>query len=72
MQKRLDRPSPAGYNRCKSNEAFTIDNLSNRDSVNGRDRNKKVKIVNYNRWLSIVISYYFLMESTAELLPNRI
>ena len=71
IQKCLDTLTPAGYNIDESNEAFTIGDLGNRDSATVRDGNKKVKIVNYNRWLSIVISYYFLIESPGELLPNR-
>ena len=52
IQKRLDTFTPAQYNIAERNEAFAIDDLGNRDSVNVRDGNKKVKIVNYNRWLS--------------------
>jgi len=35
-------------------EAFTIENLGNRDLVNVRDGNEKGEIGNRNRWLSLV------------------
>jgi hypothetical protein len=49
----LDRLSLAEYSVDDTNETFTIHVLGNRDSVNVRDGNKKVKIVNYIRWLSL-------------------
>ena len=52
MGKWLDTLTLAEYNIDERNEAFTIDDLGNRDSVNVRDGNKKVEIVNYNRCLS--------------------
>jgi hypothetical protein len=39
IQKWLDRFTPAEYNLHERNEAFTIDDLGNRDLVNGRDGN---------------------------------
>lgn len=39
IQKWLDTLTPAEYNINESNEAFTIDDLCNRDSVIGRDGN---------------------------------
>jgi hypothetical protein len=53
-KKRLDRLTLAEYSIDASNEAFTIDDLGNRDSVNVRDGNEKDKIGNYNWWLSLV------------------
>lgn len=55
MRKRLDRLTLAQYSIGDSNEAFTIDDLGNRDLVTVRDGNKKVEIVNYNRWLALGI-----------------
>jgi hypothetical protein len=43
MQKRLDTLTLAEYSIDDTNEAFTIDDLGNRDSVNVRDGNN----VNY-------------------------
>jgi hypothetical protein len=54
-RKRLDTLTPPEYNIDERNEAFTIHDLSNRDSVIIRDGNKKVKIVNYNIWLPLVM-----------------
>jgi len=52
MSKRLDTLTPPEYNTAERNEPFAIDDLGNGDSVIIRDGNKKVKIVNHNRWLS--------------------
>jgi hypothetical protein len=53
----------AEYSIGESNEAFTIDDLGNRDSVNVRDENEKVEIVDYSRWLSLVMPSYVLAQS---------
>jgi hypothetical protein len=72
VRKRLDSLAPAGYNinirvlqncrlgplRKERNRTFIIDDSGNRDSVNMRDGNEKVKIVNHNRWLSLVMYSY--------------
>jgi hypothetical protein len=48
MRKRLDTLTPAGYNINESNEAFTIHDLGNRDSVNPPRRGNNVDYASDN------------------------